>query len=369
MTPTSTWLGDPTGRDRSTWEDLLGALPPELRDLHFTPEYFDLHARSYGTPGAVFVYRTDAGTVFQPFLRRSLEGIAGVAGSGLTDLESAPGYGGPLLIPTDPGASPELAAGYQAALLASAAEQGFVSEFCRLHPIFAQRQRSLLPDGAASTPQKQVVVLDLGESVERLWSRIEERQRKAAAIARRRGVLIRRLEPSDRNLLEFRALYLRTMERKAAAEEWMFPESYFLNCRDCLGPGSISLFSAGLGDATAGSILLLHRFQTVYYHLSASDPDFQKLNATSLLLVDLALWARSAGYRFFHLGGGRTDDPEDSLLRFKDSFAKRTLPLYVYRRPLMPERFEQLVRERLSFEKSRGLEPKRPHFFPPYRRI
>ena len=84
------------------------------------------------------------------------------------------------------------------------------------------------------------------------------------------------------------------------------------------------------------------------------------------LFVDNCNWATS-GKRFYVLGGG--NDGEDSLFRYKLSFAPRgARPLKVGKWVINRNLYEQLIAARRSYEKSKGVDwtPK-PGYFPAYR--
>jgi lipid II:glycine glycyltransferase (peptidoglycan interpeptide bridge formation enzyme) len=76
----------------------------------------------------------------------------------------------------------------------------------------------------------------------------------------------------------------------------------------------------------AAAALYLRFGDRVHYHLGASEARYLDSGVNNLLHHTAALQAQAAGCRWFHLGGGRTPDPEDSLLRFKASFSKDRLP-------------------------------------------
>ena len=344
------------GTDRDTWIALMERLPSQKRDMHFHPDYMNVYERTYGHKASLFVWEVGDGFVLFPFIVRPVPHQTETK----NDLSSVYGFGGPLsnLQPEQIGD-----AGLREFWIALSSwifEQGFVSEFCEISPFFQDQQRKLLSAEIAARYRKDVVVADLTLPEETIWARIEERQRKAAGVARRRGVEISASSLSDEGLADFQARYLKTMENVDASEFWRFPDDYFANCRDCLGTENVFLFNATIEGDIVASFFHVGMYDTLYYHFSCSDPAFRKYNPTSLLMVDSLIWAKAQGYKNFYMGGGRTTG-RDSLFTFKNSFCHRTLPLYSYNRILDKAAYDMLCASHGVTAEKAG------EFFPAYR--
>lgn len=346
---------DPT--DRAKWIALLDALPAHQRDLHYHPDYLAIYERTYPETAHLIVWHGGQGALFQPVIARPVPGTA------RNDLSSVYGYGGPLSVGE---VGPDDIDAFQDALLSFAAGTGAVAEFCLLHPAFTDAQSRLLPKDNRLTYRKEVVVADLSASLPEIWARIEERQRKAALTARKAGIEIATSDLSDAHMDAYHQLYLRTMQAVGARPFWHFPDRYFHNCRDCLGPENVTLFNAVKDGRVVASFFHVHMYDTVYYHFSCSEPDARKLNPTALLMLDSLIWAKSAGFRLFHMGGGRTDGA-DSLFTFKHAFSGQTLPLYSTQRILDPIAYERLTAATKLRETEAHGAPLDSAFFPRYR--
>lgn len=59
------------------------------------------------------------------------------------------------------------------------------------------------------------------------------------------------------------------------------------------------------------------------------------MRPNDLLLYRAALEFRNRGLRVLHLGGGRSDSPDEGLWRFKRRFADLTYDYYATEIPLM----------------------------------
>ena len=71
-------------------------------------------------------------------------------------------------------------------------------------------------------------------------------------------------------------------------------------------------------EIITSAIFIFHNTY-INYFLTGSLYEMRHLAANNLLLYEVALWAKSNGMKYFHLGGGYHG--EDSLYRFKESFS------------------------------------------------
>ncbi|MGZ2259837.1 GNAT family N-acetyltransferase [Roseobacter sp. A03A-229] len=344
--------------DRKRWLDLLQTLPPRLQDIHFHPDYLNIYERTYPDQIAhLFGWQTSGCTLFKPFMSKA------IPGTDLLDLSSVYGYGGPLAI----GAPKQQdLLDFDDAFTEYARRLGVVSEFCLLHPLSAKDQKPLIGAEQPIDYRKEVVVVDLSKPLEQIWARIEERQRKAALAARKSGLIVRMSDLSEADFDAYHTRYLATMETVDARAFWHFPRTYFQNCRDALGHDHVSLFHAEKDGEIVASVFHIHMYDTAYYHFSCSEPGAKSLNATPLLLLDSLIWAKNAGYRWFHFGGGRTDG-EDALFTFKRAFSGQTKPLFSTQRILDKKAYAALTSAAKQRETDILGQPRETSFFPRYR--
>jgi len=241
------------------------------------------------------------------------------------------------------------------------------SEFVSLHPLLGNRK--YIPDDSTLRPcrQKEVVFLDLSLSTDEIWLEINRGHRSSINKARKNGVRIEKVEPTAENLETFKKLYYQTMKRTRAAEKWYFPQEYFSHCFECLGKDRASLFLAFVDDMPASAYLVLHAFSTAYYHFGGSDEQYYEHRPNNLLMFETALWAKRAGFSRYHLGGGVTSSPEDSLFRFKSGFSKSAATLYTYQRVHDEEIYNYLCQLKKQYEVSINDE-NQSDYFPLYRR-
>ncbi len=156
------------------------------------------------------------------------------------------------------------------------------------------------------------------------------------------------------------------MRRVAAAERYFFPPAYFKRLREALD-SRIHLFVGLLeGRVVCGGVFgACHGI--LQYHLGGTLSAALKLAPMKLLLDEVRLWGMDQGLHTFHLGGGTTSDPDDSLLYFKRGFSERLHDFAVWRWILSPEVYQRLCAEKTQWDEQHGLRAAATNYFPEYR--
>jgi serine/alanine adding enzyme len=199
------------------------------------------------------------------------------------------------------------------------------------------------------------VLLRLDRSEDDLWDGYPSVQRNMVRRARAAGLAARALDHDA--LPGFVHLYRETMARLGAAAVYDFRDAYFTRLAAQLD-GAARLFGVlSKGRLVAGALFLLHD-DTIHYHLAGSSADGRRHGAGNLLLHEAASWGRASGHRLLHLGGGRTGERGDSLLRFKLGISRIRCPVHVATRVHDDGAYEALC--------STWLEQHRPGERPPY---
>ena len=121
---------------------------------------------------------------------------------------------------------------------------------------------------------------------------------------------------------EFRDLYLENMKNIKAKSFYFFNEKYFNSLFRC----HISdIWVLKKNNFLIAGVIILHEKSSkcVEYHLSARNFDYDKANID--ILDKVAEYYKKNNYNYFYLGGGRSIDPKDSLLYFKQGFSSKYL--------------------------------------------
>ena len=72
------------------------------------------------------------------------------------------------------------------------------------------------------------------------------------------------------------------------------------------------------------------------------------------MLYEAIKLGKSVGMKKCHLGGGRSDAADDTLLKFKRSFSKESVDYYVARSIVSPDKYKKLAE---LYEEQNGVSP------------
>lgn len=360
------------GTDAVYWSSLINKLKAEDRDIHFLPEYGSIYQKTYGYEPYLAFYGDEERFVIQPFVRRLLNELPFLKEQQVTepyyDIANPYGYGGPVCRCSSRQEALTLFEEFDRHVSEYCEEELIASEFTSLHPLLRNHEVISASGRVELVHSKEVVYFDLSLSEEKLWRGLNRGHRSSINKARRSGVTIEKLAPTPEIFKAFNRLYLQTMRRKKAAPRWFFPEAYFQNCFELLGPDRVSLFLAHVNGEVASAHLLMHDFATAYYHFGGSDDRFHEFRPNNILMYEVALWAKRQGYLRYHLGGGVSSASDDSLLRYKSSFSDRRASLYAYGRIHHKQTYEHLCELKRNHETATKGALSRSLYFPLYRR-
>jgi hypothetical protein len=312
-----------------SWDWCLKYFKPGAKDIYFTEDYVKLYESDLDRSEA-FVYREGESVFLFPYLKRTID----LLGGKYFDFETAYGYGGPLTNSPD-GSFTERAV---EEFCAQASARNIVSGMIRFHPlmdnkdIFGGRCRAIF--------DRRTVAMDLRLDNERLLS--EEIHSSSCRRNISKGAksgLRYRVDEKMEGMPEFVKIYRSTMKRIGAGEFYLFSDGYF-NGIKALGKRAC-LVSVLLDDDTVAAAIILKSEEFGHYHLSGSLEGSADLKPNDFMVYNTALYLKGCGLKEFHLGGGSTRDPEDSLYQFKARFSKRPYSFYIGRMIIDEARYEE----------------------------
>jgi len=142
---------------------------------------------------------------------------------------------------------------------------------------------------------------------------------------------------------EFIRLYGIAAKRLAMGSFYRFDFEYFESI--CSFDGELARLilveAPGVDGYIAGAILFLGE-GNAYYHLGASDLKYRMLRPNDFLFFAMAKVAFEHGAHKIVWGGGMSNEPDDSLYRFKRHFGNRTVPVHIACKAIDQERYDDI---------------------------
>jgi hypothetical protein len=291
--------------DTGEWDAVLDRLAGHgLDDVYFRPAY----AALYGGGAELALYEDDGGLFALPWLVRPIDD------TGLSDFETPYGYGGPLSTSDDPA----FLGRAWTALAGHGRERGIVCGFVRFHPLL-DNHRWVVPEAAQVVEDRQTVILSLAKDRDTVMAGYSSDTRRKVRKGEQAGVTVTaRADPGS--LAEFARLYDAHMRELEAHDDYFFGDEYFQAVAG-LGDGAWRVYLAERQGEVLGGALILLSARWAHYHLSSSLRAFNAHCPNNMLRHAVTMDLLGSGRQALHYGGGRTSDPDDSLLRFKAGYS------------------------------------------------
>ena len=335
-------------------------------DIYFRSEYSRIYEEKYtpavdalfGGEAQLFVMGDKKEFAAMPFLKRTIPETE------FYDMASPYGYSGPL-VKTAPENEKVLVKKFHEAFATYASENKIVTAFMRLNPVV---KNYLWEENGEKI--NNTVVVDLAKDEQTLLAEMDKKARTAMRKAQREGVVVsavpwKKGQVRDDAARDLTLLYTASMRKKNAGAHYFFPLHFFENTLNMLGEHAI-VFIARHRDTPIGAAIFMYQYGNMHYHFSGIDPEYHLLYPTNLLLFEAVRCGRKNGCRVLHLGGGTTNSDNDSLFKFKASFARGRSEYYVKKIIFDKKKYDELTEKRKAELQKHGKEPKQA-FFPAYR--
>lgn len=208
------------------------------------------------------------------------------------------------------------------------ADNKVIAEFTRFS-VHADN-RHLAHSDCIVESNREVAVTIMPGSDDELLQGLGKKTRNMIRKAEQAGLIACELDVREW-LPAFRALYDETMRRNQSPSFFDYNDRYY-DLLLALPQGELQLFGVFQGEQLVSSAMALVHDQGALYHLGASLQEFSSLGAGNLGMYEMSRSLRIQGITLLNVGGGRTTDADDPLLRFKKSNATGTAPYYIGKR-------------------------------------
>jgi hypothetical protein len=312
-------------------------------DFVHTWDFHQLSADNGEGSPAIFVWFDEIGRALAcwPVLQRS------IGGTDHFDLTCVYGYGGPLFLKN---INVEKAMNV---LWQAMREEGFVSLFSRMHPVYIEQIPS---DDLCGKKLGDVVIIDVKSAAVDLQNyRASHRREILGAV--KHGVKVH-VDFDFLTVKDFCEIYSKTMMDLGANEYYLFDLDYFKKLKNSIDFKAIIIYAELEGLIIASSVFLVTN-KVMQYYLSGTLKDFKRLAPSKIIIHRAHELAYSMGIEKVVLGGG-VGSANDNLFKFKSGFSDLTLPFYVTRKILKEDVYNELCQ-------IKNVDAEQTSFFPAYR--
>ena len=301
-----------------------------LDDVYYWKDYVSLYLKDNES---VFEFNFEKGDkcLYNIAIKRPITKIGSIAiNENYYDLETAYGYGGLFCNSNDPLFIEEALKAYSS----YCETEHIIAEFSRIHPFNTSHEHFNAYYDLLIEDRKTVSVNTTLDKTER-WANYPS---KIRTILRKceKELSFKRSEDID----TFMALYEATMAKNNAEDFYYFDKNYFVSLLKVKG---IELYEIRYDNVVISMSFFMFSAHFGHYHLSANHSEYRKLNANYFILDSIFDVAHQKGIQQFHLGGGRTNLPDDALLRFKSKFSDDTQPFSIAGKVFNRKKYNEYV--------------------------
>ncbi|MBU2996729.1 GNAT family N-acetyltransferase [Cellulophaga baltica] len=148
-------------------------------------------------------------------------------------------------------------------------------------------------------------------------------------------------EISEETIQSFYNIYIDTMKRNQATDQYFYTFNYFFDFIKNNTENRILIII--LKDNTPISVeLILKSDDTLYSFLGGTDSNYFECRPNDFLKIEALNWARVNGFKYYVLGGGRKNG--DNLYKYKKTFFHKDEDVIYYtgRKIVNPEVYNEL---------------------------
>jgi hypothetical protein len=295
------------------WNKYLQRVPIEQRDTYYTPEYYSLYEKLGDGSARCFVFENEGYIALYPFLINSVNALGYNLDRNYYDIQGAYGYNGVVANNN----SSVFRNKFYKAFNDYCKSANIIAEFTRFHPLLKNEFFSI--ENLKVIFDRKTVYIDLQDDYLNIFRRFQTTTRKQIKRAiNRYAIQVEVIERSTESLSSFIDIYYQSLNRINSDHYLYFNKTYFEEL--LLNIQSVCFYSLYEGKPIAG-IIAFYNDKYIHGHLGGALTEYLRLSPYSLLYSEMIKFGQKKGCNVLHVGGGATNNPNDSLLRFKSNFS------------------------------------------------
>lgn len=242
-------------------------------------------------------------------------------------------------------------------------EQNIITEFIRfsLNDNFKDYSGELIP----TLKNVKGTILNKEEQ----WTKFKPKVRNNYRKSEQQGLTIKiyKGEISNEIIEEFYTIYISTMKRNNAHEQYFHKIDYFKNFIN-ENTKSRAIATVYLGDTPISTELILIDDNTLYSYLGGTVAEYFHTRPNDFLKIEVMNWARENEFNYYILGGGREDG--DNLYKYKKTFFPNDEDAIYYtgRKVLNWDAYASLLEQKYTEFVDDDIEDITKNYFPLYRK-
>lgn len=327
------------------WKYYLAMLPKQSIHIQFLPEYHNLFISNVETSAEIFICREDENILVIPYIKEGINKI----GTKLLDkkyyhVKSVFGYTGPLTNSKDDAFVYYAFKEYAAYL----SDQNVLFDFIRFNPIIENYKiLKSINTHYDIFPEKKYIYVDLLLDYDLIKRNYRKRYKtlinKYDKFSQNYNYVITN---NDYDLYNrFVRLYIAHMKSLGANDYYLFNDDYYIKLYGLINNGLGCIFAVTENAELISALVFLYNEHTVYYHHGCHNVALDPAGILNKYLFDRAVsYFKQQNFTYLMLGGGVSNNDEDSLYQFKLGFSKFWKYFYLGKQIFNNDKYNELCK-------------------------
>ncbi len=308
-----------TTSEYEKWNFYLKQIPYGTQDIFYTPEYYKIYENNGDGKAYCFVLNDSRNTILYPYLLNKINDLGYILNKTYYDIQGAYGYNG-VLSSTD---DQSFINNFNAAFSEYCIDNDIIAEFTRFNPII---KNELFSKNYLDIKfNRKTVYVDLKDDYSEIYKNFASSVKSNIKKAISNNLSVKIFQNTFPCKMSFIEMYEKTMKRVNSSQYLLFNREYF---EDTFRELKVIHFVEFKENIPIASAICLSHNKYLHVHFEASNIEYQQLRPNDLLIDDIIKFGIENEYSILHLGGGRTTNGDDALLRFKKKFSIKNLDFF-----------------------------------------
>ncbi|MDC3053881.1 hypothetical protein OA187_04910 [Candidatus Pelagibacter sp.] len=302
-------------------------------DIFYTHEYLNLFVNKHQK---IFISLCQYKDFFwiNCFLKTEILNYQDTIKEKIYDIETPYGYGGPISNTTD-----KKFIKHAESLHSNWCKiNRIVCEFVRFHPLKNNQDKCSYLDNIILERENRFLKIEEFNNISLFNPKVRNKIRKAS-----RNNLNCYFSKSKEEIIKFKQLYLKTLDRLEADEFYYFKKNFYEKLYKLIKKNGFIISVEDKNKNLVGSSIFLTFNETMHYYLSALDKKKKIPGIHNYILYEAYLECKKKNISICNLGGGTTNNLDDNLLIFKKSMSNAKSNFYYGYKIFLKKNYQKLV--------------------------
>jgi hypothetical protein len=304
-----------TIHDKEEWKEKISLFSDDQLDIYYLPDYYQTWIKEEKAEPICVYCEVNGSKFLYPFFKKEIKNYN--LNDIYYDIFSAYGYGG---VVSDLKNKDDIGI-FNTKFNEWCKQNNVIAEFIRENPSINTKEE-FVRDANYTKVRKNIYLKATNNYI------VPSKSRRTYIKLAIKNNLIVSVDKNLQTIDKFINLYNITADRLSMSKSYLFSQEYFFNHIKYFRENT-TIINILHGEIIIASALLYYGFGKTVYHLGASDFIYKKLYPNELLIASMIEESKKLNNSILGLGGGTTNESDDSLFKYKSRFGNDFRDVYI----------------------------------------